>query len=90
MWGKGLKKGGGLEFAKITNDSHWEIFISLLVRDGVNFLLIIVDFSVISLIKGDIFSLFHRRAFPEKAVSTLKLSSSTFLGCRMICIYKDQ
>ena len=84
------KKVCGLEFAKITNDSHWEIFVSLLVRDGMNFLFIIVDFSVISLIKADVFSLFHRRAFPEKAVSTLKLSSSTFLGCRMICIYKDQ
>ena len=76
--------------AKITNDSHWEIFVSLLVRDGVNFLFIIVDFSVTSLIKADIFSIFHRRAFPEKAVSTLKLLSSTFLGCRVICIYKDQ
>jgi hypothetical protein len=60
------------------------------VRDGVNFLFIIVDFSVNSLIEADIFSLFHRGAIPEKAVSTLKLSSSTFLGCRVICIYKDQ
>jgi hypothetical protein len=56
---------------EITNVSHWEIFVSLLVRDGVNFLFIIVDFSVISLIKADIFSLFHRGAFPEKAVSTV-------------------
>jgi hypothetical protein len=39
---------------------------------------------------GSIFSLFHRGAFPEKAVSTLILSFSTFLGCRVICIYKDQ
>ena len=83
------KKVGGLEFCKITNDSHWEIFVSLLVRDGVNFLFIIVDFSVTSLINADNFSLFHRGAFPEKAVSTWKLSSSTFLGCRVICIYKD-
>ena len=73
------------------------------MRDGVNFLFIIVDFSVNSLIEADIFSLFHRGAIPEKvvhlfhrgaipekAVSTLKLSSSTFLGCRVICIYKDQ
>jgi hypothetical protein len=42
------------------------------VRDGVNF--IIVDFSVISLIKADIFSLFHRRAFPEKAKVLKELS----------------
>jgi hypothetical protein len=88
MWGKGLqKKVGGLEFCQ---NHHWEIFVSYLVRDGVVFLFIIVDFSVISLIKADIFSLFHRGAFPEKAVSTLKLSSSTFLRCRVICIYKDQ
>ena len=59
-------------------------------RGGLNFLFIIIDFSVISLIKADIFSLFHCGAFPEKAVSTLKLSSSTFLECRVICIYKDQ
>ena len=59
-------------------------------RDGVNFLFIIVDFSVISLIKADIFSLFYREAFPGKTVSTLKLSSSTFLGCLVLCIYKDQ
>ena len=84
------KSGRTRILQKITNDSHWEICVSLVVRDGVNFLFIIVDFSVISLIKADIFSLFHRRAFPEKAVSTLKLSSSTFLECRMICIYKDQ
>ena len=38
------KKMGGLEFAKITNDSHWEIFVSLLVRDGVNFLLLLMTF----------------------------------------------
>jgi hypothetical protein len=56
----------------------------------VNFLFIIVEFSVINLIKAYIFSLFHRRAIPEKAASTLKLSSSTFLGCRVICIYIDQ
>ena len=56
-----------------------------LYHDGVNFLFIIVDCSVISRIKADIFSLFHRRA-----VSTLKLLSSTFLGCHVICIYKDQ
>jgi len=49
-------------------------------RDGLNFLFIIVDFSVISLIKADIFSLFHCGAFPGKSVFTLKLSSSTFLG----------
>jgi hypothetical protein len=58
---------------KVEDDSFkvdWEIFVSLLVRDGVNFLFIIVDFSVISLIKADIFSLFHCRAFPEKVVST--------------------
>jgi hypothetical protein len=48
-----------------------KIFVSLLVRGGVNILFIIVDFSVISLIKADIFSLFHRGAFPKKAVSTL-------------------
>jgi hypothetical protein len=73
------KKVSGLEFCK---NHQWtiigKIFVSLLVRDGVNFLLIIVDFSVISLIKADIFSLFHRGDFPEKAVSTLKLSPSTF------------
>jgi hypothetical protein len=63
---------------------------TLLVRDGMNFLYIIVDFSVVNIIKADIFSLFHRGAFPEKAISTLKLSSSTFLGCRVICIYIDQ
>jgi hypothetical protein len=39
--------------SKITNDSHWEIFVSLLVRDGANFLFIIVEFSVISHIKVD-------------------------------------
>ena len=60
---------GGLEFCKITNDSHWEIFVSLLVRDGVNFIFIFVDFSVISFIRVNIFSLFHRGAFPEKAIS---------------------
>ena len=70
-------------FANITNDSHWEILVSLLMRD-----FIIVDFSVISLIKVYIFSLSHRGAFTEKPVSTLKLSSSTSLGCRVICIYK--
>ena len=58
--------------------------------DGVNFHFIIVDFSVINLIKANIFSLFHCGAFPGKAVSTLKLSSSTFLERRVICIYKDQ
>jgi hypothetical protein len=77
------KKVGRLEFLqKSPMTVIWEIFVSLLVRDGVNFLFIIVDFSVISLIKADIFSLFHRRAFPEKVVSTWKLPSSTFLGCR--------
>jgi hypothetical protein len=30
------------------------------------------------------------RAFHEKSVFTLKLLSSTFLGCGVICIYKDQ
>jgi hypothetical protein len=76
---------------KIANDSHWEIFLLLLVRDGVNFLFIRVDFYVISFIKAYAFFLFHRGAFLEKAVSTLKLStSSTFLGWFVICIYKDQ
>jgi hypothetical protein len=65
------QKSGRTRILEITNVSHWEIFVSLLVRDGVNFLFIIVDFSVISLIKADIFSLFHRGAFPEKAVSTV-------------------
>jgi hypothetical protein len=75
---KGSKrKGVDYNFSKITNNSHWEIFVSLLVRNGVNFLIIIVEFSVINLIKADISTLFHREAFPEKAVSTLKLSSST-------------
>ena len=39
---------------------------------------------------GYMFSLFYRGPFPEKAVFNLKLSSSTFLGSRMICIYIDQ
>jgi len=72
------KKWADSNFTKITNHQYWEIFLSLLVRDEVNFLFIIVDFSVIRLIKAGIFSLFHRGAFTEKAVSTLKLSSSTF------------
>ena len=79
MWDKGLQKS---ERTRILQKSPMtiigKIFVALLVRDGVNFLFIIVDFSVISLIKADIFSLFHRGDFPEKAVSTLKLSPSTF------------
>ena len=88
VWCKGLQKGDGdNNFAKITNDSRREIFVSLLVRDGMNFVFIIVEFSVSSLIKVDNFSLFHRGAFPEKEVFIFKLSSSTFLGSRVICIY---
>jgi hypothetical protein len=33
MWGQRTHKKGGLEIAKITIDSHWEILLSLLVRD---------------------------------------------------------
>jgi hypothetical protein len=43
------KKVGGLEFCKITNDSHWEIFVSLLVRDGVSFLWQNVDLNKIAI-----------------------------------------
>ena len=86
----GLQKWGDWNFANITNDGNQEIFVSLLVRDGVNFVFIIVEFSVISLIKVDIFSLFHRGAFLEKAVFILKLSYSTYLGSRVICIYITQ
>ena len=87
MWGKGLQKGGGARILQKSPMGHREIFVSLLVRDGINFVFIIVEFSVISLIKVDIFSLFPRGAFPEKAVFIFKLSSSTFLGSRVICIY---
>jgi hypothetical protein len=86
VWGKELQKGG-TRILQTSPMSHREIFVSLLVRDGVNFVFIIVEFSVISLIKVDIFSLFPRGAFPEKAVFIFKLSSSTFLGSRVICIY---
>ena len=78
MWGKGPPKKCGR--TRILQKSPMRNICSLLVRDGVSFLFIIVDFSVNSLIKTDIFSLFRRGAFPEKAISTLKLSSSTFLG----------
>ena len=87
MWGKGFQKGGGTRILQKSPMSHREIFVSLLMRDGVNFFFIIVEFSVISLIKVDIFSLLPRGAFPEKAVFIFKLSSSTFLRSRVICIY---
>jgi hypothetical protein len=70
MWGKGFQKRGRTRTLQKSPMIVSEIFASLLVRDGENFLFIIVEFSVISLIKADIFSLFHRGAFPEKAVST--------------------
>ena len=74
------ENGRTIILQKITNDGHWEICVSLLVMDGVSFIFIIVEFSVINLIKAHIFSIFQRRTFPEKAVSILKLSSSTFLA----------
>jgi hypothetical protein len=43
-------------------------FLLLLVRDGVSFPFITDEFSVTSHIKVDTFSLFHRGAFPEKAL----------------------
>jgi len=69
--GKRTPKGGNYNLAKITNDSHREIFVSLLVRDGMNFVFIIVEFFAIRLIKVDSFSLLHRGAFPEKEVFLL-------------------
>ena len=81
------KKMGRLEFCK---NHQWQSLgnICVIAGEGWSELSFIIDdFSVISLIKADIFSLFHRGAFPEKAVSTLILSFSTFLGCRVICIY---